>query len=112
MIPEVRRIAQALRRYAESVHWSPDDYRIFLRPNWDWGRINILLAAQEFPAGPQDPWFSIRSFLEKDLKDAPELYHAIGLTVSTFEQIRRGGLHGIPEDYEELPQPPGSGPAA
>ncbi|HZW34968.1 MAG TPA: hypothetical protein VFF52_29865 [Isosphaeraceae bacterium] len=112
MIPEIRRITQAIRRYAESVHWSPNDYRIFVRPNWDWGRINIILAAREFPDGPEDPRPSIRSFLERDLKDAPELFRAIGLTVSTFEQIRRGGLHGIPEAYEELPQPLGPGPAA
>ena len=112
MIPEIRRIAEAFQRYAESVHWAPGDYRIFVRPNWDWGRINVILAARKFPDGPQDPWFTIRSFLERDLKDAPELMNAIGLTVSTFEQIQRGGLHGIPEDYEELTQPAASGPGA
>jgi hypothetical protein len=111
MIPEIRRIAEAFRRYAESAHWSPGDYRIFVRPNWDWGRINFILAARSFPDSSQGPWFSVRSFLEKDLKDAPELFNAIGLTVSTFEQIQRGGLHGISEDYEELAQPPGSAPA-
>jgi hypothetical protein len=106
MIPEIRRIAEAFQRYARSKYWGPEDYRIYVRPNWDWGRINVILAARRLPDGPQDPWSSIRSFLERDLKDAPDLFNALGFTVSTFEQIQRGGLHGIPENYEELIQLP------
>jgi hypothetical protein len=99
----LRRLTEAFRRYALTQHWGPDDYQVFVRLNLDWGAIHLILVAKEFrsPDGG-DPWASVDRFLEDDLKDDRALYESLRLVLHTYDQVKEGGLYGIPRSYEDI----------
>ncbi len=106
MIPAVRRVVQAFRRFAQKQGWARDDYRILVDTNPDWGRIHVLFLAKSFPNGAVDhgdDWLTVFDFVEKDLeKDAPDLVDAINLVLRTFDQVNEGGLYSISPEYIDL----------
>ncbi len=99
---ELRQIASAFREYARSQQWASDEYCLLVKTIPDWGRIHLILAAKDFLGGGVDPWLAVMRFLGKYRFDDPDLVDAISLTLSTFAQIKRGGLHGIPDGYEDI----------
>lgn len=101
MNPFVRRVVDAFGKYAGSVGWKAGDFRVFVRPNLDWGKIYVVLATESLPSR-QEILSSARRFLGRELADDPALRDAISLTVSSFREIEEGGLHGLPESFEDL----------
>jgi hypothetical protein len=101
MNPLIRRVSEAFGKYAESVGWHAGEFRVFVRPNLDWGRIHVVLAAESMPPR-QEALPSVRKFLAQELAEDPSLRDAIILNVSTFRQIEEGGLHGLPDGYDDV----------
>jgi hypothetical protein len=96
----VRRVAQSFHRYAESQGWTKDDYQVWVEPNPEWGRLHVILVARAFPGRfIEDHWLSVIDFLDKDLKDEPELLEALNLTLRTFDQVKEGGIYSLSPNY-------------
>jgi hypothetical protein len=93
----VRPVIQALRDYAAAQGWGPDDYRIYLRPNLDWGYIKIILVAKAFPSQDRhDNFEAVTDFLEKRLKDGYPF--RTGVVLRTFDEVQ-DGFYSIPSTY-------------
>jgi hypothetical protein len=106
----VKRVAQAFRSYASAQGWGPDEYRIFLSVNEDWGQIHVIFVAKAFPKKrAHDQWLDVLNFVEKELKDDKALVEALHLVLRTFDEVEEGGLNGIPRNYEDVDDlvPPG-----
>lgn len=101
----VRRVVSILRDYAGSQDWGPDDYRIFVEPVEEWGRIHIMLVVKAFPRKlMEDSWATVVDYLETRLADDPALFDSINLSLHTFDQVKRGGLSSIGPGYIDADQ--------
>lgn len=99
----IRRIASALERYASAQGWRPGDYRVYIRPNEEWGQIHLIVVARAFPQNDLDAqWLSAVEFLDKELKDDPALRDSLHLVLRTFAQVAEGGLYAIGPGYEDV----------
>jgi len=99
----IRKVARILQRYAAAQGWRPGEYRIYFRPNEEWGYIKIILVAKGFPGKDEfEQWESVINLLEKELKDDRPLFEALGLNLRTFDQVAEGGIYAIPDSYEEV----------
>lgn len=99
----MRRLAQAFQAYAANEGWQPEDYRVFVYFNEDWGAIHLILVAKEFPREQwQDRWLHVVEFLDKELKDDPPLRDALHLVVRTFDEVAEGGLYSIGENFQDI----------
>ena len=99
----VRRIADALRAYADARGWSPEEFQVFARVNDRWGKIHIIFVSQRFENHPNfASYTSVRDFLRRELQDDPELDQAIGLVVRTPSQVEQGGIYAIGSGYVEI----------
>src|SRR5207245_1000436 len=88
----LRRLAEALRHYATTQKWGPDDYQVFVHYTPDWGQLYFILVGRAFAVKDgENPWFSVRHFLEHELKDVPDLWEALHWTVQTFDQVKARG---------------------
>ena len=109
----IRRVVQLLQRYATAHGWHPGEYQIFIRSNEEWGRIEVILVAREFPGKDEfEQWESVIDFLEKELKDDRPLFEALHLNLRTFDQVAEGGLYAIGSGYEEVEDPLTGRPAS
>src|ERR1700730_4455057 len=80
------RVADSLRRYAQSNGWDPKHYRIFITTNTDWNTMSVQFVAEAFNGlsekGDDEQLKSyddVMDYLERDLRREPELYRSIGL---------------------------------
>jgi len=96
----VRRAVQVLRDYAATQGWGQDDYRIYVYPNLDWNRLQLILVARALPRKDYlANYNAVCDFIEERLKDDPWLKHDIGVVLRTFDQVEQGGLYAIPRSY-------------
>ncbi len=42
------RIVEGLAEFAKEQGWTPDQYRVLFRVLEDWGRISVMLIAEDF----------------------------------------------------------------
>jgi hypothetical protein len=108
----LRKTVRTYQNYAKAQGWGPGDYKIFIRPNEEWGQIHVLLVVKAFPRDAEDLWMDVTDFLEKELKDDPRLWEALHLVVGTFDQLAEGSLNVIGRGYEEVEDLLGSRPEA
>jgi hypothetical protein len=96
----LRPVIQAFREYAAAQGWGPGDYKLYLRPNLEWGYIKVILVARRFPSqDPHENYNAVTDFIEERLKDEPHLKSATGVVLRTFDEVARGGLYQIPPSY-------------
>jgi hypothetical protein len=99
----VRRIADALNKFAKERGWSAADYQIYIRVNEEWRRIRVTFVARDFGTkSTTEMWEMVHDFLEKELASGPDLGFSIGLSTRDFDQVAQGGIYSIPEGYTEL----------
>jgi hypothetical protein len=99
----MQRLALAFRAYAAKQGWQPEDYRVLVYFNEEWGAIHLLLVAKEFPRKDwYERWEHVFSFLEKNLTDEPDLRRALHLVLHTFDEVAEGGLYAIGPEYEDI----------
>jgi len=107
----LRRIAAALRDFANEQGWGRDDYQILFRVLEDWGRITIFFVVKDFGSlSKNEMWVRATDHLEKSLKQGGDIGFSVGLSVRTFDDVAQGGSNSIPEGYveEELLLGPGA----
>ena len=92
----------SFHRYAKSLGWKREDYRVLYETNADWGRIHIILVVHADPVlSLEDQWLSVVNFIENDLRDHPETLDSINLVLRTFDQIEEGGLYALSPSYSD-----------
>ncbi|MGO9470473.1 MAG: hypothetical protein ACLQIB_34510 [Isosphaeraceae bacterium] len=98
----LRRIAAALRDFANEQGWQRDEYQVLFRILEDWGRITILLVAKDL-GGVSDTEMRARvwNYLGNALKQGGDIGFSIGLLVRTWDEVNKGPAHSIPEGYVE-----------
>jgi hypothetical protein len=104
-----RRIRDSLREYAKSKGWSPEEYRILMDYHAEWGSINLVMFSKEFHRinsdqiqNEMDYYNEIMDHLEKDFKDVPEIYEAIGLLLRPLDEYYIWGSRGAVGDLVEI----------
>lgn len=99
----VRRIAKALASFAQQRGWSEDQYQLFFRVLEEWGRITVMLVAEDFDGrSDREMWDLVHDFLLESLKEDGDLGFSLGLSVREKSQVERGGIYAIPETYVEV----------
>jgi hypothetical protein len=109
----VERIARALKDYASQKGWGPDDYRIYILANEEWGRIKITFVGKDF--GTLDnygKWAEVHDFLDRELAGEPGIGYTIGLSVRDSRQVEEGGIYAIGPAYTEISDYLVSGPVS
>lgn len=92
----------SFHRYAKSLGWKREDYRVLYETNMDWGRIHLILVVRADPVLTlEDRWLSVVNFIENDLRVHPETLDSINLVLRTFDQIEQGGLYALSPSYSE-----------
>lgn len=85
------RVAAALHRFAEKRGWPPENYRIFMTVNPDWGHLHVIFVSNEFGHDDehlnQNDYDDVMDSLEEDFKEVPELYRAIGMVLIRFDAL-------------------------
>jgi hypothetical protein len=99
------RINQAVHDLATVNVWHPDDYRLYAR--FDEGAfvnsLQLLLEARAFPGTHEfDQWERVLDFLERKLKDVPELRGAMHLVIRTFDEATDEGYRTIRDSYTPI----------
>jgi hypothetical protein len=98
-----KRVAEALGEFAREQKWDPQDYKIFVRANKQWGHLQIILVLRDLEKlDYYDMYSTIWNFLREKLKDEPELVNYLGLVLRSFRQVEEGGIYTIEPDYMEL----------
>lgn len=96
----LERIAQALVKFAKQQNWDSKDYRILFRVLEDWGRITVMLVADDFKGrSNRDMWNDVADWLDQELKPGGDIGFSIGLSVREKKQVEQGGMYTIPEGY-------------
>jgi predicted trehalose synthase len=107
----VDRIERAFREYAQDRHWSPDDYRVFVRLNQDWAQVHVVLVAKSYGGSDLDAeWERVMSFLDTRLSDLLDHLTSLNLTLRTFSQLEDGGIYRLGPDFVEVHDLLASGP--
>lgn len=97
-----RAIASALGDFATSKGWQRSDYQLFFHVLEDWGRVTILLVAQDFGGlSENDMHARVWNHLGAALKQEGDIGFSIGLLVRTWDEVNRGPADSIPEGYVE-----------
>jgi len=100
------RISKALRDFADTKGWKPDEYEILFRNLEQWGRISVFLIAESFSGlTNKQMWSEVFDHLERSLKQHGDIGFSIGLSVREKKQVEEGGMHSIPVGFvgeEEL----------
>jgi hypothetical protein len=109
------RIDRAVRELAAANGWQPDDYRLYAR--FDEGvfipSLHVLLEARSFPGATEfEQWDLALEFLERKLKDVPELRGVMHFVIRTFEQAEDLGARTIRNSYTPIAELIASTPAA
>jgi hypothetical protein len=101
----VRRIAEALTRFAKLQGWGDGDYQIYYVMDPKWGHIHVLFVANGFEKKKEyENYVLVREYLEKELGDMPGLLNHLGLVVRSSEQVDEGGIYAIGPPYREYRQ--------
>jgi hypothetical protein len=99
-ITVLTRIAKALREFAKERGWQPRQYRILFRVLEEWGRINVILVAEDFGGrSNQEMWNEVFQHLEKSLNHGSDRGFSLGFSVREKKQVEQGGMYSIPEAY-------------
>lgn len=94
------RIAQALAEFAKEQGWTPDQYQLLFRVLEDWGRISVMLVADDFKGlSNRAMWDKVFDSLEAKLKSGGDIGFSVGLSVRERKQVEQGGMYTIPESY-------------
>jgi hypothetical protein len=94
------RIAKALAEFAKEERWRPDQYQILFRVLEDWGRISVMLIAEDFGGlSNHEMWVKVFDALQDKLKPGGDIGFSVGLSVRTRTQVEQGGMYTIPEGY-------------
>ena len=100
------RIVDALKHFAKDRGWEPDDYEIQFRVSEQWGRISVMLIAEDFGGlSNREMWNQLFDYVEKELNQGPDIGFSLGLSVREKKQVEQGGPYSIPlgyVDYKEL----------
>jgi hypothetical protein len=100
------RITKALQDFAKAQNWKPGEYWILFRVSEEWGRIRIILVAEDFGGrSNQEVWNELFDHLEKTLNRGADVGFSLGFSVRERKQVEQGGMYSIPEGYfyaEEL----------
>src|SRR5437773_1576282 len=92
----IRLVLDLFREYASARGWGPEDYRLYVWPNPDWFALHFLLVVRDYPHGNYDAAYDeILDFLESRLKDNPELFRMVGLSLLTFAEVEQRGEAAI-----------------
>jgi len=99
----VRRIAKALMEFAKEQGWRKDQYELLFHVQEDWGRITVMLVAEDFGGrSDREMWDLVYNYLERSLKQEGDIGFSVGLAVREKSQVERGGLYSIPDTYVEV----------
>jgi hypothetical protein len=99
----VRRIAKALMEFAKEQGWRKDQYELLFHVQEDWGRITLMLVAEDFGGrSDREMWDLVHNYLERSLKQEGDIGFSLGLAVREKSQVERGGLYSIPDIYVEV----------
>jgi hypothetical protein len=94
------RIAKALVEFAKEQGWTPDQYQVLFRVLEDWGRISVMLVADDFKGlSNREMWDKVFDSLEAKLKPGGDIGFSLGLSVREKRQVEQGGMYTIPEGY-------------
>lgn len=108
------RIDQAVRDLAAANGWAPGDYHLYVWVNEGTliTTLHILLEARSFPgADDQEQWERVLDFLERKLKDVPELRGGLHLVTRTFEEAETESGRRARELYIPIEELIASAPA-
>jgi hypothetical protein len=98
----VRRIAEALTKYARRQGWKYDEYQIYYHVNSIWNKLHVIFVARGFEGrGDFQNYVSVREHLEKELADEPGLLDMLGLIVRSPKEVEEGGIYAIGPEYRE-----------
>lgn len=99
----VRRIAEALVGFAKDQGWKKDQYELLFRVKEEWGRISVMLVAEDFGGrSDREMWDLVYDYLQRTLKQQGEIGFSLGLTVREKSQVEKGGIYSIPDTYVEV----------
>src|SRR5262249_28719246 len=99
----VRGIAKALMEFAKEQGWRHDQYELLCAVQEDWGRITVMLVAEDFGGrSDREMWDLVYNYLERSLKQEGDIGFSVGLAVREKSQVERGGLYSIPDTYVEV----------
>lgn len=100
----VRRISEAAERLAASQGWGPDDFKVFVRINREWGYVHVIFVARNFPFQTErENWELIMGYLQGALwEDGRRPGISISLTLRTFEQVDQGGIYTLSPSFVDV----------
>lgn len=94
------RISKALAEFAKDQGWTPDQYQVLFRVLEDWGRISVMLVADDFKGlSNRAMWDKVDDSLQAKLKPGGDIEFSLGLSVRQRKQVEQGGMYTIPESY-------------
>ena len=108
------RIHQAVRELAAANGWQPEDYQLYVRVHEGTlvSSIHLMIEARAFPgADDQEKWERVLDFLERKLKDLPELRGVLHLVIRTFDESANEGARLIRDSYTPIEELIASVPA-
>ncbi len=72
-----------------------------------------MLAARTFGGGDlAATWEDVKTFLDSHLGEMLAQYPFISVGLRTYDQIERGGVYGLTDDYTDIDEPVSAGPAS
>jgi hypothetical protein len=96
----LKRIADALAAFATDQGWQPDEYQILFHVSQKWGRIRVFFITKDFGnVSRHEMWARVWDYLEKSLKNGPDIGFSVGLSVRDWSQVNQGGAYSIPPGY-------------
>jgi hypothetical protein len=99
----VARIATALAEFAKEQGWKKDQYHLLFRVLEDWGRITVMLVADDFGGcSDREMWDQVYDYLENALKKDGDIGFSLGLSVREKARVEQGGMYSIPESYVDV----------
>jgi hypothetical protein len=109
------RIDKAVRELAAANGWQSGDYRLYVRINE--GTLvtstHLWLEARSFPGGTDfEKWERIFDFLDRKLKDVPELRGTLHLVIRTFDEDPSEGTRFIRDTFTPIEELIAPAPAA
>jgi hypothetical protein len=96
----LKRIVEVLKDFSTAQNWKPGDYRILFDVLEEWGRIRIMLIAEDFGGrSNQEVWDALYDHLEKTLHRGDDVGFSLGFSVRERKQVEKGGMYSVPERY-------------
>jgi hypothetical protein len=93
-------LVKALRDFAKAQGWKPGEYSILFRVLEDWGRIRVILVAEDLGGrSNREVWNELFDHLEKTLNRGADIGFSLGFSVRERKQVEEGGMYSIPEGY-------------